>query len=145
MSDFEAILSRKVEDTTQPPVFPAGTYRLAAVGAKGKEGRNDNSDYVSFVYRPVEPMEDVDADRFAEIDEEDFEGARLFSRIWLGDKRDEWNLRKHLEKHGIDMTGRTYDEVLKDIAGAEVMGYVTEDVAQDGETPINNIQSFSAV
>ncbi len=145
MSDFAAILNRKVDDTTEPPVLPAGTYRIKAVGAKMKEGRNDSNDFVSFVYAPVEPMEDVDTDRFAEIDEEDFEGARLFTRVWLGDKRDEWNLKKHLIKHGIDMTGRTYEEVLKDFAGAEVLAYVTEDVAQDGETPINNLDKFSQV
>ncbi len=145
MSDFESLLNKKVEDTVPPPIFPTGTYRLRAVGMKAKPSKGDANEYISCVYVPVEPLDDVDADRIADISEEDFEGARFFHRQWLGDRRDEFALKVFLEKHGVDMSGRTYSEVLTGISGAEVLAYVEEAVGKDGETPINNVGQFAAV
>lgn len=147
MSGFKDLLDKKVEDTTQPPVLPTGTYRLRAISAKVKEAKDeDKNDRILFVYGVVEPQDDVDPDRIADLSEEDFEGTRLFHNQWLGDKRDEYGLRTFLEKHGLDMSGRTYPEVLENIAGAEIMAYVEEGVDQrDGETPENNVGAFAAV
>ena len=147
MSGFKDLLDKKVEDTTRPPVLPTGTYRLRAISAKVKEARDeDKNDRILFVYAVIEPQDDVDPDRIADISEEDFEGSRLFHNQWLGDKRDEFGLKLFLEKHGMDLSGRTYPEVLENIAGAEIMAYVEEGVDQrDGETPENSVGAFAAV
>lgn len=147
MTDFADLLGKKVEDTTEPPVLPGGTWRLRVITAKYMEhtGKGDATHKVMFVYAASEPLDDVDVDRVAELTDEDFEGARLFYTVFLSDRRDEWKLRKVVEAHGVDMTGRTYEEAFETIAGAEVLGTVTEDVGEDGETPRNNLASVITV
>ncbi len=147
MTGFEELLGKKVEDTEEPPVLPGGTWRLRIISAKYMEhtGRGDATHKVMFIYAASAPMDDVDEDRVAELTDEDLEGARLFYTVFLSDRRDEWKLRKVVEAHGVDMTGRTYGEVFENIGGAEVLGTVTEDVGEDGVTARNNLDSVIAV
>lgn len=105
MSDtetFEGLLAQTVEDIEAPKPLATGTWLLKAMGATYKEAGENSKEMVIFIYTPVEPQEDVELEG---VDPADWQGTKIFYRFYVDSKQDVFNLRRMLEKHGIDMSG----------------------------------------
>ncbi len=70
--DYEEILNKSWDEIPVSQVLPVGSYRLKSGGANIMEAKSDDkNDCVLFIYTPVEPLEDVDADAMAELGDDD--------------------------------------------------------------------------
>ena len=142
--DMQDILKRSMDEVEEPKPAPVGTYTLKALSAKLRPntGEGDSDFFAQFVYVPTAAHDDVDG---AELDGLDLESVRIFHRIWLADARDDWKLKQHLAKHGVEVSGRDLDESLKAIKGYEITAYIEQAMVEGFDTPVNNASGFAAV
>jgi len=111
-ADYDSILNTMMDEVEAPPLVPVGTWVLKAAFASFKEADNaEDPDIVLFGYDPESAEEDVDPDEAATADT----GQRLWQRFQINKtskKSDLFRIRQHIEKHGIDMSGRTLGQAL---------------------------------
>jgi hypothetical protein len=126
--NYEDILETSWDDVPQVKLLPVGSWLLKVRNASFQPPKKeDQSPSVLIVYTAKEPMDDVSDEELAELGEDyDFGENRLFVRFWIETGADKDNLRKHIEKHGIETKGMTFAETLKALKGNEVIAYVAQ-------------------
>lgn len=155
MSDYESILTKSFDEATPPANVPTGRWLLRGAAVKvtpeatwhNRDKEEVTGDIIALGYDPVEPGEDVDA---TEVASGEYKGKRIFTRFYLesGNKNDFYRFKQHLALHGIDLTGRTPADALKDFRGTQVFAVVglRSFDNQQGETRVdNNLTNFAAV
>lgn len=147
--DYEDILNRSWDDIPEPQLLPDGNWRLKLRNATYQEAKSaDKSPVVLFVYTPVEPLDDVDADRLEELGAEyDFTLNRLFQRFYVENGRDWATVKRHVAKHGVDTTGRSIKESLEVLKGSTIIGFLaatTYTNAAGEQVRDNEIKNFAA-
>ena len=144
MASYDEILNAAMDEVAEPENVPEGTYRSGIVTAKFKAPKDDNSDpFIMFVYSPIEAQDDVDADQLAAL--EDLESERVFHRFYLADKRDYWNLNRHLDKFGVDYRGLTRQQALEEAVGNEALVTIEHSDRDDGEGVYVNATGFAPI
>lgn len=145
---YEEILDQVLDEIPEPQLVPAGQWRLRLQNASIQPPKGEGkSPQALFVYKPVEPGEDVDDEAIAALGKQNPEDSNLFFRMFVepGNGSDLAKLRRHIAKHGIDTTGMTVKEGLKAIKNGEVVGIVTQTIGkQDGE-PRNEVNNIAAL
>lgn len=138
--NYEEILNRGWDEVPEVKVLPEGSWLLAGRNAAYKEPEGDSNPFLMFVYEPKEPMDDVDTDALDELGADyDFSNNRLFFRMWLETSADWDKVRKHLVKHGIDVSGSIKDS-LDAFKGTEIVSYLEQRSYTDnaGEPQVTN-------
>lgn len=98
--NFEALLDTATENLPEPKPIPVGTWKLKGVIAKTKEADTaDEANKIMFVYKPVEPQEDVDSDEAAAGEWKGESAFQTFNIVKDGDMK---QVVAHLAKHGIN-------------------------------------------
>ena len=147
--DFEALLDSSFEAVPEPKPIPVGTWKLKGVAAKTKEGTTaEDANKVMFVYKPVEPQEDVDED---EVAAEDWKGESCFQTFDIAKASDMKQVERHLAKHGISTEGTTIKKALAEFTKKKPEVYA--EVSHRGYTDKNtgepktatNLRNFVAV
>ena len=142
-SDYDTSVDRAADEVTEPKLYPVGTWRLRCVGTFFKKD-DDDHDVVNFIYVGKEPGEDVDPGELEEAGD-DYDGNRLFKRFTIETKRDQFDLKKHIEMHGVETAGRSLREAAKEARGCEIAGYIgmRSYETRDGQTKTDNtVKSF---
>jgi hypothetical protein len=145
MVDFKALLKQRVADVKRPPPMPTGTYKAVVTDIKPGQSRQKKTPLLSFSYRVVEPMADVDAEALALVPK--WHGKEM-TQDWYLTEDALYRLGEHITKHlGIDIGERTYDEVLPECKMKEVYIHVVQNPsAKPGSDEVyNNISEFSKV
>ena len=144
MGEFmEAALARTRAEVPEPRETPNGTWRLKALKAQFKPGKDDGNDYIMVVLQPVDPQDDVDPN---ELEGFEPDAARIFHRHWMADNRDEWNFWELAGKFGIKTSGRPLADLLPEFEkGYEIMATAEQKIMPDGERIIVNLSKFSKV
>lgn len=127
MSDYEAILNASFNEIPEVKTLPDGSWKLKARSAKFMPPKEEgNNPLVLFVYSAVEPMDDVNQEDLTALgDDYDYSGNSIFTRFYVESKADWDKVRKHIEKHGVDVTtDEPVNEVLKGVKGTEVIAYL---------------------
>lgn len=126
MSDYIDIQTASWDEIPEKKTLPVGTYLLKGRSAKynppKEDGKNGN---VMFVYEPRQAMDDVDDDAFQELGSDyDLANNPIFFRIWIERQTDWQNVKRHLEKHGIDVSGGI-QKSFEQFKGNEVLAYLS--------------------
>lgn len=127
VADYTDIANLSWDNIQAPQNIPGGTYLLRLKNVvfqpSKEEGKNP---VVMFVHSPKEPMEDVDSEQLEKLGSDyDISQNKLFTRIFIEDGTSWDQVRRLLEKHGLEMKGGV-EESLKAAskANATVLGYV---------------------
>lgn len=124
MSDYEDILNQSWDNIPQPKTLPEGSYLLKGRNASFQAGKEGQSNSFLFVYQVREAMDDVDADKLAELGADyDMENNQVFHKVWVETSVDYDKVRKHLALHGIEAKGSIAD-TLKSFKGSQVIAYL---------------------
>ena len=150
-ADYADILNRSFEDLDKEKLLPVGGYLLKGKSASLFPPREEGqSARMVFFYTVKEPMDNVDETELAALGEGyDFGENEVSYQIWVEKGRDWAKVRKHLAKHGLDVSDKvTIADALKEFRGTEVAGEIDLDTyttqAGDEETK-NKIVAVSAV
>lgn len=112
-AEYDSILNTMMDTVEAPPLVPVGTWTLKVLSASFKEADNaEDPDVILFGYDPQSAEEDVDPD---EVATGDYKGQKLWQRFQIGKdsrKSDLFKVRTHIEKHGVEMEGRTLGQAL---------------------------------
>lgn len=125
MSDlsYEDILNQSWGDVPEPKTLPNGSWRLKGKSAQFRAPKGQVPATAMFIYQAVEPMDDVDEDALRALGENyDYATKPIFFTIWLETGADFDAVRKHLAKHGVDVsTNAGIKESLKAFRGKEIV------------------------
>lgn len=152
-SDFDDIGKHSLDEVTKPKLIPAGPWLLRGANMKKRKvefeddetGETVKYTQFTFTYEPVEALPGVDQ---SAVDAGGFDGATVTIRRNVKNAATEYYTKTFIEKHGIDTTGRDWDDIAKVFRGAKIVGNLTEETYKndDGEeVPINRIDAFQAV
>lgn len=143
---YEDILNKSWDEIPEERLLPAGPWRLKCRGASHKPAKGDGNPSIMFIYEALEPLEGVSDDELAELGPDyDYKSNRIFHRFWIEGNNDLRIVKRHVEKHGVDVTGMTGQEILKAVRGKSIVGIVGQRsfTRNDGSVGEENvIQSF---
>ena len=148
-NDYADLLNRSWDDMPEEAVLPGGTWRLKMRNAAYVGPKDNLSARVLFFYTPVEPLGDVDPEAIGALGADyDLTINQVTFQIWIESPRDWAAVKRHAEKHGVDVKGLTPKGTFKALKGAEVNAYVDTRTfeARDGSTRVENVaKDFSAI
>lgn len=149
MSDYADITNLSWEEIQEPQPLPVDTYLLKARNAVFQPSKDaDKSPVVMFVYVPKEAMDDVKTDELAALGADyDIAENKIFARFYIEDGSSWDQVRKHLLKHGVEVSGGIL-ETLARVKGTEVLAYLEQKsfVRKDGsQGTANNATEFAPV
>lgn len=139
-TDFSALLNTNVEDAERPKPLPIGHYDVTVdryeMGKSAKKG----TPFVRFYYKNPQPAEDVEPSLL--------EGVKLNREL-----RTEfyltpdalYRLREFIEKLGLDVTGRNFNDLLPETSGLPIRIRVEQRPDERGENIYNDITGFVTV
>ena len=142
--DYASIVDRSWDSIPPVELLPQGSWLLRGQNATYQAAKGDGSPSVLFVYKVKEPMDDVTAEDIEKLGQNyDVEANKIFTRFWIGDNSDWDKVRKHLAKHGVDTTGKSISDSLKEFKGTEIVAYLDQRSFQNnaGETQEDNVAS----
>lgn len=125
---YSDILSRSWDDIPEPKNLPVGTWLLKGGNASyiPKKDGSEQDARVLFFYEAKEPMDDVDQTDLAALGPDyDFAENDIVKQFYVRRNKDWDAVRKHLELHGITVTGGvSIQDALKSFKGSEVLSYL---------------------
>lgn len=141
--DYKDILKKSWDEIPEAVALPVGSYLLKARNASFQPAKDaDKSPMVMFVYAPKEAMDDVNSDALAALGENyDISDNRIFKTFFIETNADWDAVRKHIVKHGVDLSGKSLEEGLAAVKGSEVIAYLDQKTYTDkatGELKTNN-------
>jgi hypothetical protein len=145
MADFAAILSHKADEVEKPRAVPEGEYFLNIRGHKARTYKDKEGIEVpilDFNYGITEPGMGVNKKELA-ARKIDISKKQLRSSFWLDDEN-LWRLTDFFEKAGLNVKGRSYNELLQEVVGREIIGVVTIRKSQipGDDQEFNDVKSF---
>ena len=128
--DFSSILNVKASEVEAPAQFPVGSYTMTVVGNAMGTSEKKNTPYIEFELKVVCPMEDVDQAEYAKV--KDPQTRSLKTKFFLTPDS-LFRLKQFAEACGADVASeRTMAEIIPELTGAEVIGIIKKELAQDG-------------
>lgn len=122
MVDFSKLLKKPAGEAKRPPALPVGDFLGLVKGHELKEAPQ-GKDYDMIVRFSVALREWPDS-----VDSSDREGIDLAKRqmrrdfyIDSNDPNGTWRLDEFIRSCGVEPNGRSYEEVLPDLTGSEVL------------------------
>lgn len=137
MVDFTNLLEKKIDDVEAPVLLPQGTYLMTIAQYKTGESAQKKTPYVEFELKVVSPVEVEDQESLAKV--KNLQDKTLKTQFYLSEDA-LFRLKDFLTKTGLPVEGRSFNEILSEIAGAQVVGIVSHRV-----NPNNTEQVFAEV
>lgn len=123
MSDYESLATKSWDEIPDEQLLPGGSWLLRVRSAKRIAPKQDGqSEQLMIVYEPLEPMDDVDGEQLAALNngvEYDLAMNRIYVKFWLETGKDYHNARAHFQKHGVE--GANLEEAIKASKGTQVI------------------------
>lgn len=151
--DMSKILGGKVEDAKRKPLPTQGIWKFLVLGYAFEKSKQKGTDCVAFKLKYVEPQGDVDPSALAEYESEmkdlgvTWENEEFKHQAWLSENPNtKVMLREFIEKCGVAVTGRTFDECLPETKGCYILGTIFHEPMQKrpGEFNLKISQFFAA-
>ncbi len=122
-TNYEDLANRSFEEIPKEQLLPGGSWLLKGITAKILAPKDDDGKpQLLMVYQPLEPMDDVDADELAALNngsEYDLSMNKIYVKFWLETGNDYHNAREHFAKHGV-VDGTNLNELIKGFRGSQV-------------------------
>jgi len=129
MSTYEDILKKAWGEVPKVKLLPVGSWELEGKNASWQEPKKETGNpYFMLVYVPVRALDDVNAEALAELGEGyEVKNNRIFHRVWIETSADLDAFRKHLTKHGLNVTDeQSIEETLAAFKGSRVIVYLDQ-------------------
>lgn len=135
MVDFTKLLSKKLDDVEAPALLPEGPYIVTIAQYRTGESAQKKTPYVEFDLKIQEALEGVDTDELAKV--KNLTDKVLKTQFFLSEDS-LFRLKDFFIKAGLPVEGRSFEEILSEIAGAQLKGIVSHRV-----NPNNTEQVFA--
>lgn len=127
MADFEELLNTDASTVERPPPQPVGTWRYQVKKYERIQSPEKQTPGIQFTLICVGVGDDVDKEELEayslKVDWQKKEVANFDTTFWITDDALAM-LREFLEKLGLDVTGRSFKNLLPDSVGCEILGLV---------------------
>jgi hypothetical protein len=132
---FEDVMNMAAETAIRPPPFPNGTYRFLILKHTPGAAQNEKkTPLIELELKPIAALADVDQSRLPE----DWNN-RLQNYSFFMTKDAAYRLREFAEAMGVQVTGRTFKQIVPDLQGKYCTGTI---VAQPSKRRPSEIVSF---
>lgn len=142
MVDFTNLLSKSADTVERPEPLPAGSYLTTITGYRTVESGQKKTPGVEFDLQITAPGDDVDAEAYAKV--KNPQERVLKTQFWLTEDS-LFRLKDFLEKAGFETAGRTFVDMLAEVAGHQIISLVSHRVSQDGESVFPEAKKFMKV
>ena len=142
MPDFRELLSTKVDEIERPKPLPVGTYTWLVEKQEFTKANNaDKTDLCRFIMKALAADEDVSDEELA-AHGENWNRRTHRADFWI-DADSLYRLVDFCEKCGVDVSGRTLDELIPECVQTQVKGYLIQvPSTKDPDTIYNRFQGF---
>jgi len=143
MASFEEIMRRPSSDVKPPEAYPVGTYHCLIDGhpAPGKSSQKQ-TDFLKFKFKILSPMQDVDAEKVAELQ---IVGKIIEGDYYITDAAI-WRLKDLLVEHlGLDEGEKSMAELVAESPGKQVLVKLRHELSQDGKRVYHRLDSTAHV
>jgi len=143
MPAFEEILNMRSADIKAPPAYPVGTYHCLIEGpaVKGQSSQK-KTDQLTFKFKILSPMQDVDA---AQAAEQQIVGKIISTDYYITDAA-VWRLKEMLVEHlGIEEEDKTFVQLLAEAPGKQLLVKLKHELSQDGKRVFHRVESTAHV
>lgn len=134
-SNFNALLSKPMDEIKRPLPLPAGTYH----GVIGKhafdESRQRKTAFVKYELTGISAGEDISEEQMEGIDL----SKRNLSATYYLTEDALYRLKAMLESVGVPTEGRSLGECIAEAVGARVLINVTQRNSEDGKDIFNDV------
>lgn len=137
MVDFTSLLEKKLDDVEAPALLPQGSYIMTIAGYRTGESTKKKTPYVEFDLKISSAMDDVDQEELAKV--KNLQDKTLKTQFYLNEDA-LFRLKDFCKKTGVPTEGKSFTEILSEIAGAQLIGIVNHRV-----NPENTDQVFAEV
>lgn len=137
MVDFTSLLEKKLDDVEAPALLPQGSYVMTIAGYRTGESAKKKTPYVEFDLKISSAMDDVDQEELAKV--KNLQDRTLKTQFYLNEDA-LFRLKDFCKKTGVPTEGKSFTEILSEIAGAQLIGIVNHRV-----NPENTDQVFAEV
>ena len=126
MVDFSTLLRKLAGEAKKPPTMPAGDYPAVIKAFETGDNNKNKTPYVRFQlgFQGFPP----------DVEQEDIDGIDLSKRQMRADyyltEDAMWRLDELLRTMGLDMTGKSYEEILREAVGQEITAVVVQGLNQ---------------
>lgn len=137
MVDFTSLLEKRLDDVDAPALLPQGSYVMTIAGYRTGESAKKKTPYVEFDLKISSAMDDVDQEELAKV--KNLQDKTLKTQFYLNEDA-LFRLKDFCKKTGVPTEGKSFTEILSEIAGAQLIGIVNHRV-----NPENTDQVFAEV
>lgn len=137
MVDFTSLLDKRLDDVEAPALLPQGSYIMTVAGYRTGESAKKKTPYVEFDLKISSAMDDVDQEELAKV--KNLQDKTLKTQFYLNEDA-LFRLKDFCKKTGVPTEGKSFTEILSEIAGAQLIGIVNHRV-----NPENTDQVFAEV
>ena len=137
MVDFTSLLEKRLDDVEAPALLPQGSYIMTIAGYRTGESSKKKTPYVEFDLKISSAMDDVDQEELAKV--KNLQDKTLKTQFYLNEDA-LFRLKDFCKKTGVPTEGKSFTEILSEIAGAQLIGIVNHRV-----NPENTDQVFAEV
>lgn len=142
-ANFSNLLKDNIDDIEAPSPAPAGSYNALVTGHEFGESQNNKTPYCRMLIKPLQPLEDVDEEQFAEFQANDRGGwdadYRFNQDFWLTPDA-KFRLKNFLvETLGLEGSGRTLEDLIPESVNASLTITLKHNPSRDGLVVYANI------
>jgi len=142
-TNLTSILSQPAEDAERPPVTPRGYYTCVVQGHRFDKSSVQQTDYVDFVLKVIEPYKNVDEDELEEFGE--VRGTIINHRLYITEKA-KYRIKEFLEHCGVDLSdGKSFEQAIPEATNCEVIVQVIHEPLQSGDGVMARVRSSAPV
>ena len=139
--DFKSLLSKPLDDVKAPVPLPAGTYYGIIKEYKFDESKEKKTPFIRFTVQLTGAGDDVEPSEVAEID---WSKKQLRKDFYLTEDA-LFRFKKFLESLGIETVGKSFDSLIPETQGANVLVEVTQrpNTQNPEEPPFNDVKTLT--
>lgn len=136
MVDFNNLLKKRAVDAEKPKTLPAGNYNAVVLSHDTGESQQKKTPYLRFNYRLLSAHSEVDEEALAAIP--NWNERKLYQDFYLTPDA-LYRLREHIEKMGIEVGDRMFDELIPETLQKQVVLVVGQEPSKKpGDDSIYN-------
>lgn len=143
MATLEEIMNTKAAEIKPPEAYPVGTYHCIVDGppTSGKSSQKQ-TDFLQFKFKIMSPMQDVDAQKAAEMQ---IVGKTLTNDYYITEAA-AWRLKEFLVDHlGIVEEDKSLREMISETQGRQLLVKLRHELSQDGKRVFHRVDSTAHV
>lgn len=138
MPDFNELMRAPADTFKRPIPLPVGTYQGRMGKYEIKKSKEKQTPYIQWQIQLLAAGDDIKPEDLSGIEVE----KKVLSRNFFVTPDASYRLTEFLKTCGIDVAGRTFNELLPEAMGASVLVSVIQRPSKDGKELFNEIQDL---